>query len=363
MSNLLIDNWTLQETAHILKSGFDDSKTNIYTSGGLFPTEVPSAAVKIESLFNFLLNVVLRDNLFIDHDWTEAWIGVNAKLDEIHKSGIILTKKFELDDNFFMSRDHILENLVHDKEIIDRHYENVEYWRIHKRNKYKALPIVITGTMGYLTRSNILSTDYSPHPTRSAYLQSTPLFQKPFNAFDKTLNFISDERHNILKSTFENDEFINSKLILAPILIEIIESSSSVEDMLKSALQMRKDFKKFRKYLTEFQVSIDKGDVKRIQKYKKVLDDVGQIKGSEKKYGTTELGLGVAFLKLSKMNLRSLLVSTRNKFGIRAEIKKMIFKKASKGTWDKFFNLFDEKNLTLQNEIKEYFRFSQNTST
>lgn len=66
MAKLLIDNWTLQETAHILNHGLTTARSKIYSGHNLAPSVVPLAAIQIDSLFNILLDLILRDKLVVD---------------------------------------------------------------------------------------------------------------------------------------------------------------------------------------------------------------------------------------------------------------------------------------------------------
>ena len=81
MLNLLIDNWTLQETAHILRYGIAPSRTNFFSAPDFIEIDVPHSAIQIESLFNCLLDIVLRDKLILDSEYIVAWEGKNKALD------------------------------------------------------------------------------------------------------------------------------------------------------------------------------------------------------------------------------------------------------------------------------------------
>jgi hypothetical protein len=358
MAKLLIDNWTLQETAHILNHGLTTSRSKIYTGHKLAPSAVPLAAIQIDSLFNILLDLILRDKLVVDGQWTKTWLGENEILDLIHRKGCIESYEFELDDNFYDSRDYILESIKLDKGVVKKHHDNVEYWKKHTKNKHEVVSVVVSGTAGYLTRANILSSVYSPHPIRANFLKSTPLHKTKPNAHDVTMQFIERERLKLIRKTYGDDAYTVSKLILSPLIIEIIESSSSVDDLFITAFQMRASYRKFRKHLSSFQKAMDEGDLKKIQAYGNMLSEVSPNETRDKKYGGTELSIGFGLIKLNKIPLPSV-VSIKNRFGIRSSIKKLIFKNASEGSLSKFFGFFDEKNNRLISEIKDYFAYKR----
>ncbi len=355
MLKLLVDNWTLQETADILKYGLNDSRTRFFSAPNFNPSEVPLSAIQIDSLFNTLLDVVLRDKLIVDSRYTPAWIGKNKALDFFEKKGIIEPQEFILGEDFFSFRDSILEGLHLSEELITKHYENIEYWHSYGENKFNAISLVVGGSAGYLTRSNVLDTAYSPHPIRSKFLETTPLFKKTVTAPDIVNSFIEDERHNLIRQVFENQEFLTSRLFMSPIILEIIESSNSTDDLLDTAFQMRDRYSKFRKHLSKFQKAIDDGDIKGTRELKRMLDEISLDLNGDAKFGSTELSLGFGLLKIGKLRLPSA-ISIRNRFGIRSTIKRMIFKNASKGTIQKFFNFFGERNSKLISEIKKYFQ-------
>ena len=105
------------------------SRSKIYTGQRLTPSVVASAALQIDSLFNILLDLVLRDKLVLDGQWTKTWLGQNEILDLIHSKGFIESYEFELDDDFYDSRDYILESLSLDRDVVKKHYDNVEHWK------------------------------------------------------------------------------------------------------------------------------------------------------------------------------------------------------------------------------------------
>jgi hypothetical protein len=358
MAKLLIDNWTLQEIAHILNHGLATSRSKIYTGHKLDPSAVPSAAIQIDSLFNILLDLILRDKLVVDGQWTKTWLGKNEILDLIHSKGFIESYEFELDEDFYDSRDYILDSINLDKAVVKKHHDNVAYWKKHTKNKHEVVSVVVSGTAGYLTRGNILSSAYSPHPIRANFLKSTRLHRTKPNAHDVTMQFIERERIKLIRRAYGDDAFTVSKLILSPLIIEMIESSSSVNDLFLTAFQMRTSYQKFRKHFSSFQKAMDEGDLKKIQAYGNMLSEISPNETKDKKYGGTELSLGSGLIKLNKIPLPSL-VSIKNRFGIRSSIKKLIFKNASEGSIDKLFGFFDERNNRLISEIKDYFAYKR----
>lgn len=72
---MLADNWSLQDVSRLLVDGppTDDAETLVLTKGRHGTAPIPAAVTAIEGLFDLLTDIVLRDQILIDRNFTYAW--------------------------------------------------------------------------------------------------------------------------------------------------------------------------------------------------------------------------------------------------------------------------------------------------
>lgn len=354
-NNLLIDNWTLQDVSTLLRAGLTNNKGVVFAAPSLSAIQVPLSGIHVESFLNTLVDLVLRQKLIVDKNWSDTWKGKNQILDSLHDKDLLVLKEFIQDDHFSEHRDYILESLSLDESVVTKYYENDKHYRAHGTGLHQTIGVVVGGTMGYLTRSHLCDAPYSPHPVRSNFLRSTPLNYGHFDATKTTMDFILGERVSIARGLFNGMEFINQRLVLDPIAIELIESSNSALDMINTAVQMRSKYKKLREHVGAFQSALDTGDLKAIKEYQLMLEDISRGFKTDGKFGATEISLGYGPVKLNKIKTPSF-KAIRNKFGVRSTLGKLIMTNAGKGSFGRLFGFFGESNPKLKGDIIEYLR-------
>ena len=357
MNKLLIDNWTLQEIAFLLKEGVDDETADkiIYGSRKKSKTiKVPHSAIKLESFFKLLTEIITSEQLIVDIEFQHVWKKDVKPLDFLHEKELISTINFEKSEYFVNFRESLVENFNLPKDLEKKHKAIVAYWNKHQKSKDDFLSPLIWGTAGNITRGSINDLSYSPHPIRAAFLQCTPFSNKKLVASEEVINIIKQKRVEVIKRAYENSNFNIGMININPIIIEIIESSSSINNMVTVALQMRKEYQKFRKFIAKYQTALNDGSIKELITLNDVINEVSDKilnKGEYHKYGEFELSFGFGKIK-KKFDLHKF---GKSKIGARVSIEKLILKKNSEGTIDKLLDFFDEKNYKLRSEIKDYF--------
>ncbi len=356
-TKLMIDNWLLQDVSMTLNNGLStemttqiiiDHKKNNYSYG-----QLPKAAVQIECIINFLVDLVTRDNLIFDKRYSYVWDNFPELLN-LNNEGIL--SPYELDttsDSFIEGREIALSNICVNDEMIKTQKMNEDAWRYSGESDDKFFSQTIWGTAGNLSRSNLVSAPYSPHPIRKLLLEQTLFKESRPDAVKTTSEWINSERVCIFSEVRPDITFNVAQVILQPIAVEIIESCTCAKDLFSVALQMRKRYKRLRKFMGDYQAAIDSEDPKAIMKCKKTIAEVHEIVASNNslKYGNTSISSGTAYLGISHP-----LPKFAHKFGIRATLQKIIFQKKGEASLKKLISMLDLKNAALQEDIYRYFK-------
>lgn len=269
---------------------------------------------------------------------------------------ITYTKEILIPQNFVRNEENknrfneILLNLNLPDYFVEAWESHLDAWKNNRPEQDTFLSTVMGGAVGYLNRSAQINVSYSPHPTRMEFLRHSA-FQNKFNATSQTFDWVQNQRQRFIKDFSVNGEYSLAQLQLNPIIIDIIESSSSIPDLITTAIQMRSQYKMFRKYLKKYQIAMEEGDMKAMRDHKRKLDEVQEyIFG---KYGATEFTIGTGTLGLKlKTNI---IQRIKTNFGISATLKRLLLTKNSKGTLKKFMSMLDEKNTEILETVVKHF--------
>src|SRR5262249_42499809 len=137
-----------------------------------------------------------------------------------------------------------------------------------------------------------------------------------------------------------------ARLSLGPVAVSVIEDSATTSDLLTVAVQFRKQFRKLREWIGEFQRAIDTEDVTELAKRKKLFESV--VKNidsltSRSSDGETSIQVGLNWLKFVTKS-GSPLNSIQNRFGVRAAMNRLILTAPGAGAFRKLLTLFGEEN-------------------
>jgi hypothetical protein len=353
----MIDNWLLQDVSLTLNNGLStemtsqiiiDHKKNNYSYG-----QLPKAAVQIECIINFLVDLVTRDNLIFDKEYSYVWNNF-PELMNLNKEGII--SPYEVDatsDSFLEGRKFALSNICVNEEMKKTQKMNEDAWESKGETDDPLFSQTIWGTAGNLSRSNLLSAPYSPHPIRKMVLQQTLFKESKPDVVKTTSDWINSERVRIFSEVRPDITFNAAQVILQPIAVEIIESCTDVKDLFSVALQMRKRYKRLRKFLGDYQAAIDSEEPKAIMKCKKTIGEVHEIVASNNsaKFGSTSISIGIGFVSVGLP-----LPKFAHRFGIRATLQKIIFQDKGEATLKKLLSMLDMKNAVLSEGICNHFK-------
>ncbi len=353
-ANLMLDNWLLQEITAITKDGLKNETTAKikidFEKDAHHWISVPHAAVQIESLLNLIVDIVTREEIIVDKEYSGAWKDKDSPLMSLKEKGIIKTQSFQNDNDFLEIRKAILKEICLTSSLLAEQEENEISWEKQKSTKDQFFSQMIWGTAGNFARSSLIAT---PYPLRRDLLEQTTFSLNRRDAIKETLQFIDLERVKLYQEVHPDLSFRLSRIMLPPIAVEVIESSSDINSLFTVALQMRDQYSVFRKQLKHFQDVIDNEDAKEINKYKEIFRAINKsISSDSEKYGNSSISLGTGFFGFS-LPLRKL-DWLKSKFGIRATMQKLIFTKNGKATLKKLLRCLVK--IVQREYMRKYFQ-------
>lgn len=76
------DNWSLQDISRLFLHGMDDSEADeiVITGEAHSYSPVSYATIQTEALFDFLTDLVLRDEILVDESYEETWVRTNSPI-------------------------------------------------------------------------------------------------------------------------------------------------------------------------------------------------------------------------------------------------------------------------------------------
>ncbi len=120
--SIISDNWSLQNISELLTNGLDSDNTNyidVDSKNDKFSYgEVSNAAITIEAFFDFITDIILRNQILVESDFVHAWKKYDCIVNKVPEAGIIREypflvdhKKLEEPRNEFVQRLCLTEDL------------------------------------------------------------------------------------------------------------------------------------------------------------------------------------------------------------------------------------------------------------
>ncbi len=357
---IIADNWSLQEIATLMTEGLENDlageiliKDNIHSYQG-----IPSAIVQTEALFDFLTDLLLRDEILVENQYSNAWDDSSSPLLIAKDLGIIRPYDFLVDIKKIVGpREVIVEKLCATDSLKLAHQENVEGWNLYKETPDRLLSQTLWGGAGMCARSFVYEKSYTPHPLRKRFFLNSGFMLRGDDALHQVATFINDQKVKVSKRIYGNQSLYSSYINLPAIPIRIIQDSQSPEELIKVALQMRDDFMDLRAWLKAFQNAMAADDTNEQIKFRKQLDSIEAYVNQKIGIGarnspvTMEAGMGIFKIASNHNPIESI----KNQFGVRATINKLIFGSSGKSEIRKYVKMFGEAGTGLGLEIEKHF--------
>lgn len=323
--------------------------------------DVPYAGVQIEALFGLLVDIVFRDTLVVDSDFTDAWSDYESTFAPLLHSGLVRGLPFKVNDNELNdSRQFVLDRLCVTSTLREEQMRNEESWSVHKGTVNSYMSAVIWGTAGMLGRSHIFEAPYSGHPLRKRLIEQTILAPPSRDMVGETVQWMNEERFRLFETKASHGSQRTAMLIVPPVIIEVIEEANDITQLISIAYQLRDKYAKMREWLKSVQLAMDNEDPKGIAKYKKTLSAVS--KDLNRATGNTESGkisLNIGFGLPSVSIPLGTIDGITKRFGMRAMLNNQIFTAQGEKSLSKLLRMFNEEKTSIGLTVTEYLRLSR----
>lgn len=356
--SVLADNWSLQDVARLLTDGLptDEAETLVLTAEGHEARAIPAAITALEGMFDLLTDIVLRDQILVDKSFTYAW-DTNGTYADLLQGQIIKPYGFlDYRERFSDTRAAILERLLLTESLREAQAKNEESYSRTGRSDDPWLGQVVWGGAGMMARAGAFNIPYTPHPVRRRFFELAGMALPASSATAHLTSFVDEQRATVRNVMRGQDRLHSLQISLDPIPVMAIAESSSLADLIPTALQLRSRFAGLRNWLGAYQVELEKDDFTSVKAQHRLLKSVGQYVAAE--IGTSwadraslSAGLNAVDLSVEAKPLNHVL----NKFGVRSTINRLIFQANGREQLTKLLKLFDHENSRTGVAVTRHF--------
>lgn len=307
-NRVIADNWSLQTIAELVHNGLDpDDSPGItpLTDPDAAPTaDIPQAAIDLETLFDFLADITLRDQILVDQAYGYTWTGGDGPLSAIAGHSIIKLHPFTEDEPKLAGpRQDFVRKMVLNERMGELQRENEAAWAETGASRNAFAAQLIWGGAGMLARAWVNEAPYTPHPLRRRLFERTRVcIPGPASAMQTYKQAISQHRTTLYRSPASSEALYGAQVLLPAIPAIVLREATSLTDVFTVALQVRERLLDLRGWLSQYQDVLTAGDFKALSPHSKRLDsiakDVERALGIKGKEGAT-LSVGLSFLKVS----------------------------------------------------------------
>lgn len=359
-SNVIVDNWSLQEISSLLHFGMDEDAAHLIEpdiDGGVHNyKEISAGIIQTEALFDFLTDIILRDQLLVEEQHVNAWKKVGSPLEVVDRAGIIRAYPFRGNFNLDGPRTELVNRLCVTDSLRSDHDENTEGWKLYKRTPHQYLSQTLWGGAGMLARSFVTEHGYTPHPVRRDFFQKAGVVLRNEDSLVRLNETIKEKRAAVYKSMNGRDEFYSLYVNMMPLPIQVIQESNSPADLINTALQLRDEYQELRNWLGCYQTAINSDDFKEVAKYQKILSSISKYVDSkmgsvDSNAPTFSAGIGILKMSIKGDPINAL----KNQFGVRAMVNKLILGKSGAADLKKYLGFFDHRSSAVGMKVLEHF--------
>jgi uncharacterized protein with von Willebrand factor type A (vWA) domain len=140
------------------------------------------------------------------------------------------------------------------------------------------------------------------------------------------LTSIVDTQRSKLFARIDESGFL-AEIQLPPAVVEIVDASSSLSDLIPAALKLRTAYRELRKWVGELQSALEEEDVQAIIARRKLLQSVSrhidQLSSQTTTTWDVSIRIGLSWPNIA-VNVGRHLNAVHNKIGIRAQINRLI---------------------------------------
>jgi hypothetical protein len=359
--HVLIDNWTLQNAGELLAGVRSNTTAQELLISADSPAvqyaPIPQDIVALACLCQLVQTVVFADHLVTDADYASSWSDLPS-ITLLARNGLLTTKPFKAAEaDWAPRREHMADLLCETPAVRAQHERNKRDYAATQQSSDPMLSQVLWGAAGLLARAEFAHLPYVPHPLRERLLLRSPFFARVGNARAKLTNFIEQQQLRLYRSV--DCEALYGEVRLPPVMVETLQATRRLEDLLPSALELRVKYRELRQWLNQLQEALDSGDLPSVLARHKELVSVSQhidrLSG-DRGGGSATLQLGAHFPNLTFDVIRPV-SAIRQRFGIRGQINRLILSPSGKNALKSLLTLLaaDEKaSATLESTFHAF---------
>jgi len=357
---IISDNWSLQDVSSLFLHGMEDSLAHEITveNGKHQYKEVSYPSIQTEALFDFITDLVLRDEILVEEKFEHAWVQASSPILLAKELGVVRSYPF-LEEPYKLvePRNRIIEHMSSTESLKVAHQDNVLSWKETKQVQNRLLSATMWGGAGMCARSFVYERSYTPHPLRKRFFVNSGFMLPAGDALHQLTSFLNDEQIKVSKKVYGTDALYSLFVSMPAIPVRVIQEAASPSQLIDVALQMREDFSNLREWLKLFQNALSEDRVKEIANYRRQLDSISEYvnskvgMGSMHKPVTMEAGVGI-FKMVTQANPVNTL---KNQFGIRATLNSLIFGSNGKQEIKKFIDMFEQRGTAVGYDIERHF--------
>ena len=361
---IIMDNWSLQDLGIMLcfeslnhnPSRFLEIQelVTIPLYNSIHLSSEQNVEFGINVLVNLLNDIVLRDKIVVPNEYSIAWKELNPNPFSI----LLENKIIEVSDEAIPSYMPHKPALHQIPEIsIERIKGIIETDPILNTLRFnnsqepdEAYKKIKDGIVKYLNASSRLDVPYSPHPIRQQVI-SKLLLNEPKDGVIGFKRWVKKQRHEVINKIDKNIDMNIGKLIIDPIFVEIISSSSSVKEIFENAIKLRKKFTRVRKFLRRYQDALNEGNIKKLKKISNTFESLENKllnKESEDAKGKLNLSFGFGLIEIGSDISLGLV---KSKLSIKSSFQKIILTNNSVEPMLKLFQILSVDDQDVINRI------------
>jgi len=359
-SGVIVDNWSLQDISNLLYFGMDDDVTHLIEpnieKGTHEYKEISAAIIQAETLFDFLTDIILRDQLLVEEQHVNAWKKDGSPLEVADQAGIIRPYPFRGNFKLDGPRNELVDRLCVTGSLRSEHEQNTEGWRLYKHTPNQYLSQTLWGGAGMLARSFVTEQAYTPHPVRRKFFQKAGVVLGSEDSLARLKSKIKEKRAVVYKTMNGGDEFYSLYVNMAPLPIQVIQESSSHTDLITTALQLRDEYQELRNWLGCYQAAINNDNFYEVAKYQDILQSISKYVDSKIGIVNNNAPTFTAGIGVLKMAIKGDPVNAiKNQFGVRSMVNKLILSKSGTTDLKKYLGFFDQKKSAVGLKVIEHF--------
>lgn len=303
---VIADNWSLQAVSELLTHGLDvDDNPGIapLTDPDKSMPALPQAAIDLEALFEFLTDVVLRDQILVDDQFHDAWFGQGESLAELARRSIVRPHPFlERPERLEAPRREFLRRLLLNATMAQEQSANEASWAESRTTPHTFTSQLVWGGAGMLSRAWVNETPYTPHPLRRRLFERAGIVLPVSSGLDELTQSVARHRTDLYRTGSGSDALSGLHVGLPALPALVLREAKSLTDMFVVASQMRDELAELRAWLSQLQEALNQGEFKAIAAERKQLrrlaKQVARALG-EKPADAASLNLGWSWVRLT----------------------------------------------------------------